>query len=182
LIVVSSIPENYYSKFEDEMKERWGAYWKAWFYAWLSYAKAISDKNNDAREHILKVLNIYNPNENKNNKPLINWFTDTPFEDTIIWIIKKQFPNSKIEKWKYEAWLQIDIAITNKEWKKTAIECDWNKMWEPEVSYSRDIYREKWITKKCWYDFYRVWSFDWLKNREKQEENLINYLKENWYS
>ena len=177
IVVISSIPETYYNSYEEELKNQEWAYWKAWLYAWLAYVRSISNKNWEERNHIINILKTYHSWYSVTNESQIYEISETPFEDKICEEIEKKFPDINIIKWKYEAWLKIDIALELKNWKKIAIECDWNNINSENEAYVWDIYRKKWIKEKCWYDdFYRVWTIDWINNKVIETKKLLDFL------
>lgn len=177
IIVVSSIPEAYYNSYEEELKNQEWAYWKAWLYAWLAYVRSVSNKNWEERNHIINILKMYYGWHNSSSGSQIYEISETPFEDKMCETINQNFPGIQVVKWKYEAWLKIDLSLEFENWKKIAIECDWNNINSENEAYAWDIYRKKWIIEKCWYDdFYRVWSINWINNNSDEVRRLLDFL------
>lgn len=58
-----------------------------------------------------------------------------------------------------------------------AIECDGATYHSSRTAKERDLYRQRLLEGKGW-DFIRIWSRDWWKNKDKQIERVLNRIEE----
>ena len=70
---------------------------------------------------------------------------------------------------------RIDIAVKKDGKFLLAIECDGPNYYNCKTSSERNRLREQVLNKYGWY-YYRIWSVDWLRNKDIEINKLIKYL------
>jgi very-short-patch-repair endonuclease/transcription elongation GreA/GreB family factor len=176
VFVCTSIPEEIFLNYK-ELLAIDGNNKRAAFFAYLAYAKAVHEKNNDARQSVLDNLNEYST-----NKLNINQYNDkleSPFEEEVYNALIENFDKSKlIPQLKY-AGFRIDIVYESniKGVPKIAIECDGASYHSSQEAYLNDIHRQK-ILEDCGFVFHRIWSTKWWRNPKGETNRLVEFIKE----
>lgn len=106
-----------------------------------------------------------------------NYF-DSPFEESVYdFLIKKGYNvNTQIGCSGY----RIDMAVQhpkNKELYTIGIECDGATYHSTRTVRERDRLRQDILENMGW-KIYRIWSTDWIKNRERAERELISAVQD----
>ena len=177
LFLVTSIPQNYYSKWQmmlDEKKENNKA---GLLYAYISYAKAISNRDIQAAENILKTLQQYSYDKarsNRNEATGGDELTENCFEEEIYNELVKVVEPANIHAQYKVGGYRLDFMVETNG-KKVAIECDGKSYHQSEQAYAEDKQRQEWI-EKFGYSFYRIWSTNWFENKDREVEKLRDFL------
>lgn len=168
LYVVTSIPKSYYSRYKEEIEAKQENNRKAILYAYLSYAKAISDKNIEAANAVLQDLckfSMDRPRLNQNEVDSAH-LTDSSFEQEVYDEICK-FIDSKLIIPQYKiGGYRLDFLI-NINGHKIALECDGKAYHSTPQAYAADMNRQKQI-EQFGYEFYRIWSTNWFEDKDRE--------------
>ena len=162
IIVITSIPSDYYGNYKEALEKEGANNRRAIFYAYLSYCKAVSDQNDSKRKEILNDLITFShskPAEEKESKKV--------FKDQIYQQFKEKFPDSKLELNHPFGGYTIDILIDRHDAKPIALECLSKETYEGELAYLEDLHKEK-ILKNAGFEYKRIWSQDWWQNSERE--------------
>jgi very-short-patch-repair endonuclease len=73
---------------------------------------------------------------------------------------------------------RIDMVIKSKNNDRPyiAIEADGAKYHSSREAYLWDLFRQEQL-EQFGFKFYRVWSTNWWRNREKEEERMIHFVR-----
>lgn len=150
---------------EKEERERY------WFWQYMRYARAVSDKDKKMTEIILNSLSGKSSQSTTNAEP------DSFFEEDVANFLRVQ--NYHVDYQIGESGFKIDLGV-----KKNAeeaiylcgIECDgrqYHSSWSARLN---DIWRQNILENKGW-RIIRIWSNDWFDNREETQKKLLAELK-----
>lgn len=162
VIVITSIPEDKFINFKEYLEVE-GNNKKAVFYAYLAYAKAVSENNDIERENILRALSSNENDKRKENATE----TENIFLDFVYGTLENNIPlqkNAKIGGY------TIDILH---EPKKIAFDCDGAKNKQSKEVYLEDL-QKKQVLESLGYKYHVISSVDWYRNAEKEK---LNFLK-----
>ncbi len=177
--VCSSIPENQFLNYHEYLKKEQTNNRRAVFYAYLAYAKAVSEQDENARQ---SVLNALAENTNSNNTDFDNVYTEleSPFEEEVYQALvsSEGIDNEKIYPQLRFAGFRIDMVYDFKKPNipKIAIECDGAKYHSSQEAYLHDRYRQK-ILEQHGFVFHRIWSTNWWRNPKKETHKLVEFIK-----
>lgn len=171
--VCTSIPSTYYNQFEEELALKGENNRKAVLYAYLAYARAVSQENEEER---LRILSILSKNGDDTNKKELQKYRDSncAFVKYVHEQLQKNCGDDKVEKDAKLAGFDIDILYTpaNPDYPVIVIECDGaNEHLSPEV-WLHDKHRES-ILKNFNYVFIRIWSIEWWNNPSLKLKSLL---------
>jgi very-short-patch-repair endonuclease len=174
--VCTSIPEEVFLNYKEHLITEGANNKKAVFFAYLAYAKAISENNWELKNSVLDALSI---NSNVGRK-LDNLHSEleSPFEEEVYHELIQHFDENKLIPQHQFAGFRIDIVYdTNIPGKpKIAIECDGAKFHSSQEAYLHDLYRQK-ILESHGFVFHRIWSTNWWRNPKRESANLISFIK-----
>lgn len=176
--VCTSIPEEYISTYSTEIN-RIGNTGKGIFYAYLAYAKAVSENNTELKEQILKLLRekCFQRNHTADNG-LINQ-TESIFEEEVISRLEDHINPDRIIAQYPAGGFRIDFVVKDLSGKPTlAIECDGAKYHSSPEAYCWDLCRQQQLEEHG-FIFHRIWSTDWFTNDEKELKKLLTFISEN---
>ena len=142
-----------------------------WFWQYMRYARAVSDKDKKMTETILNSLS------GKTSQPLTDAEPDSFFEKDVADFLRTQ--NYHVDYQIGESGFKIDLGV-----KRNAedavylcgIECDgrqYHSSWSARLN---DIWRQNILEAKGW-RIIRIWSNDWFDNREETQAKLLADLK-----
>jgi hypothetical protein len=177
IFVVSSIPSENTNQWSALLKEQRNN-GRAVFYAYLAYARAISDTNVETKKAILDLLY-----ENCDSKVLeaaqINIGSDSPFEEEVYHRLAGKIGESRVERQYSIGGLQMDMIVRSKVTGEPviAIECDGTKYHSSNEAYAWDMFRQRQI-EDYELTFHRVWSTDWWLSPEKELDKLVRFIQE----
>jgi len=172
----TSVPEKVYLDYKSYLVTEGSNNRRAVFFAYLSYAKAVSDNNHDARKAILHDLA-----ENSNAEKIKfshNSEAESPFEEEVYEVLAANFNESKIVQQLQFAGFRIDIVYDPQHpgLPKIAIECDGASYHSSREAYLYDRHRQK-ILESHGFVFHRIWSTNWWRNPKRETQHLIDFIK-----
>jgi very-short-patch-repair endonuclease len=175
LFVCSSIPEDYFMKFREHLYTEGSNNKKAVFYAYLAYAKAVSDRDEELRRSVLSAL----ADNTKASKGVqaIPGELESPFEEEVYAALAQSIDASKLIPQMQYAGFRIDLVYDSglPDVPRIAIECDGAKYHSSNEAYLYDVYRQK-ILEDQGFVFHRIWSTNWWRNPGRETEKLINFI------
>jgi superfamily I DNA and/or RNA helicase/very-short-patch-repair endonuclease len=169
----SSIPEQYFMNYKDYLATD-KSNGKAYFYAYLAYCKAISEKNYHVSNAVLSALSE-NEESQENRDGL-----ESPFEEEVYEILASHFGEEKLITQFKCAGFKIDIVYDTKlpNVPKIAIECDGAKEdHSSREAYLYDRHRQK-ILEQQGFVFHRIWSTNWWQNTSRETKKLVDFIKQ----
>ena len=176
LILVTSIPEQVIESYKNELDLIGSNNKRAVFYAYLAYAKSVSENNEEKRIQILSDLE-----ENSNNRDedfVSNGELESPFEEEVYEELMRYFdPEEIVIQYKF-AEFRIDLVFLSKNTNvpKIAIECDGKQYHSSKEAYLHDIHRQRILESKG-FVFHRIWSTNWWRNYKKETSKLVDFIK-----
>ena len=176
IYVCSSIPKEVFLNYKKHLVTEGANNRRAVFYAYLAYAKAVSEQDTDARLSVLHALS-----ENALQKTTIDNFNPTlesPFEEEVYHTLIKYFDKDKITPQLQFAGFRIDLVYDTQQegFPKIAIECDGASYHSSQEAYLHDMHRQK-ILEKQGFVFHRIWSTNWWRNSEKETKKLVAFIQ-----
>jgi very-short-patch-repair endonuclease len=174
--VCSSIPEKVFLNFKEHLTTLGANNKKAVFYAYLAYAKAVSEGNTELKAAVFSALaentNVGRKLDDHNDR------LESPFEEEVYRDLLHHFGEGKIIPQYEYAGFRIDMVydggIEGK--PKVAIECDGARFHSSEEAYLHDLYRQR-ILEGQGYVFHRIWSTNWWRNPKRELNLLIEFIK-----
>ena len=172
--IFTSIPvdeyENYQTLYEREKKIN-----RVYFYAYLSYAKAVSGGNTDSVNKVISFLDSINKNKLQTNNHQVS---ENEFQDEVYDLLLDELTEYELEKNFPLAGFKTDIIIKleNSPYKPIVLECDGSKNHTSEEAYLFDKYRKE-LFEENGFLFHRIWSVDWWGNFERELDNLIQFIR-----
>lgn len=145
-------------------------------YAYLNYAKAVSDGNNELRMEILNMLSQYcidRLSHNTESEP----GSESPFEEEVYERLVQHLGADRIEQQYQVGGFRIDMVIRHKHSNKPliALECDGAKYHSSTEAYAWDAFRQEQL-EQYGFVFYRIWSTKWWDAAEKELEELLGFI------
>ena len=177
VIVFTSVPEHVFMAYNDHLITEGSNNRKGVFYAYLAYAKSISERNKSLEEQILYNLEENSPSSTKVD--YLNSVLESPFEEEVYNALIENVQESKIIPQMKFSGFRIDIVYDTgiKGAKKIAIECDGAAYHSSKEAYLYDLHRQK-ILEQNGFIFHRIWSTNWFRNHKRETERLVKFIKE----
>jgi hypothetical protein len=177
LYVCTSVPEDIFMNYKACLEAEGTNNKSAVLYAYLAYARAVSEEDETGRNAVLAALRDNSVNAGRELHDEIATQEDRQFEAAVIRSIENVFGKNKIVANYKFAGLEIDILFKTGEGRPhVVIECDGTKVHGSRESYLYDLHREN-ILKNHGYIFYRIWSVNWWRDPMQQAATLITFLK-----
>jgi superfamily I DNA and/or RNA helicase/very-short-patch-repair endonuclease len=175
--VCTSVPENVFMDYRDFLITEGANNKRAVFYAYLAYAKAISEGDNSARLAVLSALDE-NSTMTTTYDRLMGGELESPFEEEVYQALKDKFGEQKLIPQFQFAGFRIDIVYDSKAVgvPKIAIECDGAKYHSSREAYLYDSHRQK-ILENHGFVFHRIWSTNWWRNPKRETDKLIDFIQ-----
>ncbi|MBS1622916.1 MAG: hypothetical protein JST83_02780 [Bacteroidetes bacterium] len=176
LHICTSIPPDRISDFK-EIIERQGTTGRGAFYAFLAYAKAISDGDRITSSHILKQVL-----QNSTNRTFTitgdALGSESPFEEEVYYELAKCMGEERIVQQHWSGNFRIDMVIKplHPSQPLMAIECDGAKFHSSNEAYAWDVFRQKELERQG-YIFHRIWSTNWWRNQKQEVEKLVEFVQ-----
>jgi len=175
--IVTSIPEEKILNFKSYLVTQKSNNKKASLYAYLAYAKGVSEGNEDLRLGVLDALRFnYNSDNVIDND--IEALLESPFEEEVykrlIQVLEKKhiIPQYKVGGFRID--MVIDFNIPGV--PKIAIECDGAKYHSSNHAYLYDMHRQR-ILENQGFVFHRIWGTNWWRNQKVECQNLLNFIE-----
>lgn len=175
IYVCTSIPKEKYLNFQDLIQSG-GNNRRGILYAYLAYAKAVSESNTKLANDILKVLEK-NSYEKPRELVYENGLSESPFEDEVYQELLKHFNKENIIQQLWIGGFRLDFLIKTKK-VNFILECDGKTYHQAEEAYAYDMFRQKHL-ESMGYDVYRIWSANWFENKEREIKKLVEFVKLN---
>ena len=174
--VCSSIPEDVISSYKDHLITEGANNRRAVFFAYLAYARAVSDNNEEARQAVLNQLSEFS--NDSSSIDILNADLESPFEEEVYYELAKQFGEERLVTQCKFAGFRIDIVYHSKKEgiPKIAIECDGASYHSSKEAYLYDYHRQK-ILENHGFVFHRIWSTNWWRNSAHETRKLIDFIK-----
>lgn len=174
IYVCSSIPSESIGKYSTELQQSKNT-GKAIFYAYLAYAKAVSDGNHETRENILKQL--YENSETRSFNVEDVYGSESPFEEEVYYRLAKNIGQERLQQQYRIGGFRIDLVVKSKVTGKPiiAIECDGAKYHSSNEAYAWDMFRQSRLEEQG-FVFYRIWSTNWWYSAEKELRKLVEFI------
>jgi len=175
--VCSSIPQEVFLDYNQYLVTQGDNNRRGAFFAYLAYAKAVSEDNNKLRERVLEDLSANIKEEIRLGDALGD--LESPFEEEVYQVLVNHFGEDKIKPQVKYAGFRIDMVFDagNPTIPKIAIECDGAAYHSSKEAYLNDIYRQK-ILESNGFVFHRIWSTNWWRNHKNETKRLINFIEE----
>ncbi|NEN24502.1 DUF4011 domain-containing protein [Cryomorpha ignava] len=176
IYVCSSIPQEVFLNYKEHLITEGSNNRRGAFYAYLAYAKAVSDQDNETRISVLNALA-----ENSTNKTAIDNFNadlESPFEEEVYEALKEHFDQDKIIPQLQFAGFRIDLVYDTKRigLPRIAIECDGAAYHSSQEAYLHDRHRQK-ILEGHGFVFHRIWSTNWWRNPKRETRKLVEFIQ-----
>ncbi len=172
LFVCTSIPEDKILSFSNLLASTKENNKKGILYAYLAYAKAVSEQNESLKDTVLQYLA-------ENQRTVFNIYKDEAdtFDIFIADFLKTKFPDLTVKTCQYFGGFKIDILveanIDNR--KPLAIECDGTDFFSENEAYLAEIHHQE-ILERYGFSFHRIWSTNWWENAEDAKQNLEKFI------
>lgn len=176
IYVCSSIPQEVFLNYKEHLIAEGSNNRRGALYAYLAYAKAVSEQDNEAR---ISVLNTLTENSNKSSSiDNFNPNLESPFEEEVYEALTEHFDENKIIPQLQFAGFRIDIVYDTKHigLPKIAIECDGAEYHSSQEAYLHDRHRQK-ILEEHGFVFHRIWSTNWWRNTKKETKKLVEFIR-----
>ncbi len=171
-----SIPSNIYSNYKVHLEEEGSNNGKAVFFAYLAYAKAVSDGNLIAKKSVLETLKLYQDNCDFTEKNSVKG--TCKFVDFVEKTIKQEFPHIELSKNQHLGGIFLNFLLKNSQGKIFAIDCVGSNVKANNESYLLDFHKER-ILRRLNINYHRIWSARWWRNKNEEKKDLINKIKNN---
>ncbi len=173
----TSIPEEKFMNYKEELTIEGSNNKRAVMYAYLAYCKAVSEADYEAREAVLSALADNSTKSTGLNLKDLGEL-ESPFEEEVYQSLVEHFGTEKLHPQLKFAGFRIDIVYDPKieGIPKIAIECDGAKYHSSKEAYLYDRYRQK-ILEEHGFVFHRIWSTNWWRNPKRETTNLIEFIK-----
>lgn len=174
--IVTSIPEEHIGNYQSYLKTAGTNHGKAPIYAYLAYAKAVSDKNEDLRKSVLQALALNNPASSESISAIEDKL-ESIFEEEVYTRIRETELRDFIELQYKVGGFRIDMVIDLKMpgIPKIALECDGAKFHSSEEAYLYDFHRQK-ILESHGFIFHRIWGTNWWRNPDYEIQKLLEFV------
>jgi very-short-patch-repair endonuclease len=145
-------------------------------YAYLTYARAVSEGNHALREAILKLLGQHCTDKQYDISEL-SVGSESPFEDEVYERLAQHIGRDRIIQQYKIGGFRIDMVILDKHSKRPviALECDGAKYHGSPEAYAWDSFRQKQLEQFGFY-FYRLWSTKWWDAADRELQSLLKFI------
>jgi len=174
--VCCSIPEVVFMNYKAHLVTEQANNKRAAFFAYLAYAKAVSEQDEEARRNVLGALA-----ENSNAVKRTDQFhadLESPFEEEVYAALADHFDAKHLFTQVEFAGFRIDMVfdplLPGK--SKIAIECDGAKYHSSQEAYLYDLYRQQ-ILEQHGFIFHRIWSTAWWRNTPRETQKMVAFIK-----
>ncbi len=178
IIVYTSIPRIKYQGYQKLLAVQ-GNNGMGVFYAYLTYARAISKRNLELKEQVLRDLSAQNKSIISNSFS-ISKISNLSFEKEVCQMLSQYYPSQTIKSRHPFAGFEIDIAYipNNNDIKSIAIECDGTKNHLSEEAYLYDLQKKK-VLEENGFVVYRIWSAKWWRDYNGELKSLVDFINKN---
>jgi len=177
IYVCTSVPEQVFLNYNEHLIAEQSNNRRGVFFAYLAYAKAVSDHDDKLKSAVLDSL-MKNADKSSSND-FLNEEIESPFEDVVYSRLVDKFGVEKLTSNFRFAGFTLGIVYDPKKagLHKVAIECDSSPYHLSKEAYLFDHHKQK-ILEANGFVFHRVWSTNWWRNPEREEVNLFKFINE----
>ncbi len=176
LHVFSSFPSESYAKYLDEIATS-GNNGKGILYAYLAYARACSNGNEEERQGILNHLQQYSA-ESSSAAEVGENETESPFEQEVYEYLLDFFPKESIVLQYPFGGFRLDFVLKNSKGEPViCLEADGKKFHESDEAYRYDLHRQN-ILEQHGFKVYRIWSTNWWQDPLGEIQKLRRYAEQ----
>jgi len=172
LYVCTSIPKEKYFGYSEIIQNE-GNNKKGILYAYLAYAEAISNHDNELAESILRILK-----EQSFEKPRVmsgnNGLSESPFEEEVYDELLDNFEKDNIIQQYKVGGFRLDFVVKTKS-KDIVLECDWKAYHQSDEAHAHDMYRQKEL-ENMGFIIYRIWSTNWFQDKEREMQRFLQFV------
>ena len=172
LYVCTSIPKEKYISYPDYIQNE-GNNKKGILYAYLAYAEAISNHDNELAEDILRILK-----EQSYEKPRVlssdDGLSESPFEEEVYDCLLDHFKKDQIIQQHKVGGFRLDFVIKTEN-KDIVLECDGKAYHQSDEAHAYDIYRQKEL-ENLGFSVYRIWSTNWFQDKETEIRKFLSFV------
>lgn len=173
--VCTSVPENIFLNYNDYIVAEGSNNRRGVFFAYLAYAKGISERNETLRKEILDNLQNNSKSQVEYNEEIFN--LESPFEEEVYQYLIDKYSAQRITTQLEFAGFRIDMVYTPEDpsKKRIAIECDGAAYHSSREAYLYDHHRQK-VLEQHGFVFHRIWSTNWWRNPKREAEKLFSFI------
>lgn len=175
VFVCTSIPDENIQQFSVLLQAK-GNHGRAALYAYLAYAKAVHERNDEQVTSILRQL--FDNCENKMFDVVSNSLgSESPFEEEVCQRLSERIESHRIEQQYRIGGFRIDLVIHPETpgGPIIAVECDGAKYHSSMEAYAWDSFRQHELEKHG-FVFYRIWSTNWWISPESELKKLLEFI------
>jgi len=173
--ICNSFPAESVGQYPQLLQEK-GNRGRAVLYAYLTYARAVSEANNELRNGVLQLLDQFctDPFYDQQEPGL---GSESVFEDEVYGRLAFHIGAERIQQQYRVGGFRIDMVIHPQQagGKRIALECDGAKYHSSTEAYAWDVFRQEQL-EKYGFIFYRIWSTNWWDAPDKELEKLLNFI------
>lgn len=175
IFVITSFPEPTFLSYKTYLEHIGSNNRRSVLFAYLAYAKAVSEGNIGMIDEIFKSLDDFSPPLNPNHQP--DGLLESPFEEEVYYSLCDKIPKDRIIIQYEQSGFRIDLVYLpkNKWARKIAIECDGETYHNNSLAYLNDLSRQK-ILESNGFVFYRIWSTNWWRHPELELKQLLKFI------
>ncbi len=176
IYVCTSFPQEYVSQYSQLIQQK-GNKGRGILYAYLTYAKAVSENNSESREGLLHLLTQHCMDRHYDISE-VYLGSESPFEDEVYERLVSHIGADRIEQQFKVGGFRIDMIIRNKETGQPfiALECDGAKYHTSPEAYAWDCFRQSQL-EQYGFKFYRIWSTKWWDAADRELELLLDFIR-----
>lgn len=174
--VCTSVPLEHYSTYSTLLQQM-KSNGRAIFYAYLAYAKAVSEGNEEVRKGILEML--YTNSDSKSFEIQHDAFgSESPFEEEVYYRLATKIDQARLQQQFRIGGFRIDLVVKSKLTGKPviAIECDGAKYHSSREAYAWDVFRQTQLERQG-FVFHRIWSTNWWHSPEKELKKMVDFIE-----
>jgi len=176
IYICCSFSEEHISQYPQLIQQK-GNKGRGVLYAYLSYAKSVSEKNEEQRLGILNLLSQYCTDQYYDRSdPGLG--SESPFEDEVYSRLIAHIDPKRVEQQFKVGGFRIDIVVhpENTHGFRIAVECDGAKFHTSPEAYAWDIFRQQQL-EKFGFKFHRIWSTKWWDSADRELESLLTFIR-----
>jgi len=175
--VITSIPEERINKYQERLSESMQVNGTTGLFAYLAYAKAISEQRTEDKQGILKFIEskLVHNSSSFNSDDI--GLTESPFEEEVYNWLSRVIDKDRLILQHKCGGFRIDMVVKpkNPKGKMLAIECDGAAFHSDILAWHHDMYRQEQLEKHG-FVFHRIWSTNWWRHPEEEFQNLVNTI------
>lgn len=168
IYLCTSIPKQEFLNYRAELKT-YGNNKRAILYAYLVYAKAVSEEDEDSRQSILNALLEDESQEHSVNN------NDSTFKQEIYQKLVKKYGAEKVKIDVPFAGYTLDILFEST--NKIILDCDGTTHHDSEEAYLFDVHRQNKMVAYG-FIFHRIWSTSWWIDDKSEFDALCRFIDE----